>query len=91
MMKIEDFQASDKDTLEEKIKQNEEAVKVSTSSNAVNVVGREVDVDGKCLDEENLEKINSELLDQDVAEGNLYELKKVDMRCAKAKTSSFGH
>ena len=55
------------------------------------MVGREVDVDGKCLDEENLEKINSELLDQDVAEGNLYELKKVDMRCAKAKTSSFGH
>ena len=44
-MKI-DFKADDLATIEEKTKQNEEAVKVSTSRNAV-------DVDGKSLDGEN--------------------------------------
>ena len=35
-MKIGDFKADDQDTLEEKTKQNEEAVKVGTSRDAVN-------------------------------------------------------
>ena len=44
MMKIYDFKADDQDMLEEKTKQNAEAVKVSTSKNAanVNVEGSEV-------------------------------------------------
>ena len=43
-MKIEDFNADDQDTLEQKSNQNEVAVKVFTSRNAV-------DVDGKSLDD----------------------------------------
>ena len=54
-----------------KLKQKEEAVYVSTSRNAVNGDRSEVNVDGKSCDEENLEEINGELLDQDIAEVKL--------------------
>jgi hypothetical protein len=59
--------ADDQDTLEEKSKQNEEAVKVSSSRNAV--IGSEVDVDGESL---------HEFLDQHIAEENLDEWKKME-------------
>ena len=63
-MKIDDFKADDQDTLEEKTKQNEKAVRFSMLRNDVNVNvdGSEVDVDGKYLDKENLKDINGELL-----------------------------
>ena len=57
--------------------QNEVAVKVSTSENAVGFGGYEVNVDGKSLDEENLEEITGELLNKDIAEVKLDERKKV--------------
>ena len=63
-MKIDDFKADDQDTLEEKTKQNEQALKVSTSRNAV-------DVDGSGLNKE--KDINGEFLDQDNAELKLDE------------------
>ena len=53
MMKIINFEADDQDALEKKETQNEEAVKVSTSRNAVDVDGS--DVDDKYLDEEIVE------------------------------------
>ena len=56
MMRVDDLKADNQDTLEEKTKQNEEAVKVSTSRNVVNVDESEVDVDGKFLHEKNLEQ-----------------------------------
>ena len=46
-----------------KSEQSEEAVKVRTSRNAVDVDGSEVGVDGISLDEENLMEINGETLD----------------------------
>ena len=55
--------------LEEQTKQHEEDVKLSTSTNAVNVDGGEVD--GESLREEDLEQINCELLDQEIAEVRL--------------------
>ena len=65
-------------------KQNAEAVKVSTSRNAVDVDGTEVDADCKSLNEENWEEINGELLDQDIAEVKFDEQKKVeDFQCYK--------
>ena len=48
-MKIDDFKADDQDTLREKTKQIENNVALSTSRNAVNFDGSEVDVDGKSL------------------------------------------
>ena len=56
-MKIINFEADDQDALEKKETQNEEAVKVCTSRNAVDVDGSEVD--DKYLDEERVEEINS--------------------------------
>ena len=55
-------------------KQNEEAVKVCTSRNVVDVDGSEVGVVGKYLDDENFKVINGELLDQDSAEVKLDDL-----------------
>ena len=55
-MKIGDFKADDQETLEEKQKQIEDEVKLSTST-ADNVDESEVDVDGKSLNKENLEQI----------------------------------
>ena len=52
MIKIDDFKADDQNTLEEQTTQNEEAVKLSTSRNLVNVDGGEVDVDCKSLHED---------------------------------------
>ena len=79
MMEIGDCKADDEDKLEEKIMQNEVAVKVSTSENAVGVGGYEVNVDGKSRDEENLEEITGELLNKDIAEVKLDERKKVQI------------
>ena len=59
-------EADDQDALEKNAKQNEEAVKVTTSGNTIDVGGCEVDVDGKSLNEDNLEKIIGELINQDV-------------------------
>ena len=73
-MKTNDFKADDQNTLEEK--QNYEAVQVRTTRNAVNVDGSEID--GKCLNKENFEGINGELLNQNVARVKLDELKKVE-------------
>ena len=77
-MIIEDFKADGQDTLEEKT--NQQDVKLSTLINAVNVDGSEGDVYGIYLYEENLEQLNCELLDQDIAEVKLDELKKVGHR-----------
>ena len=44
MMNIYDLQSDDQDMLEEKTKQNEEALKFSTSKNAFGVDGSEVGV-----------------------------------------------
>ena len=57
-MKIDEFKTDDQDTHDEKTKQNEETIKVSTSRNAVN--GSEVYVDGESPHGENLEQINSQ-------------------------------
>ena len=73
-----EFKADDQDTLEEKTKEIEDDVKLSTSRNAVNVNGSEVDVDGKSLHEKNLLKINCELLNHDITEVKLDDLKKVE-------------
>ena len=62
--------------IHKKTKQNEEAVKVSTSRIAVN--GSEVEVDGKSVHEENLQQINVELLIQDIAEVKLDKMKKME-------------
>jgi hypothetical protein len=64
LTEISDFKADDQDKLEEKSNQNEEAVKVNTFRNTV-------DVDGTDGDAENKEKINGELLNQDVEDLNL--------------------
>ena len=75
-MKIDRFKADDQDTIEEKTKQNQEDVTLSTSRNAVNV--DESEVDGKSPHQEILEQINCELLNQDIAEVKLDKLKKVE-------------
>ena len=51
MMKIDDFKADGQDTLEEKTKQNKEAVKVRTSINSVNVDEWEVSAYKENLEE----------------------------------------
>ena len=63
--------------LKQMTKQNEEAVNVNTSRYAANVDGREVAVDGKSLNEENLKEINGEL-DQDISEVKPHKLKQVE-------------
>ena len=64
------------DDQEEETKQNEEAVKVTTSGILLMLLEM-VDVGGKSLDEKNLESIADELINQDIAEINLDELRKV--------------
>ena len=55
MMKIDDFKADDQDTLEEKTKQNQQDVKLSTSINDANM--DENEVDGKSPHKKNFFRI----------------------------------
>jgi stress response protein YsnF len=77
-MIINYVKADHQDDLEERTKENQEAVKISTSRNVVDVDGSEVCVDGKSLNDENLVEINGALPDQDIAEVKLDELKNVE-------------
>ena len=62
-------------SVEAKLHNTALSVCISTSGNAVDVRGCEVDEDGKAPDEENLEEIIGEIINQIITEVKLDELK----------------